>query len=129
MGWAPEASNEAPNESVTVFFACARIRLLDALPKPSLDLKSPAVPVVSPPRPIAMVSVSQNVPGAATITPQNESRPVEPVRKRRRLSLSFGDDGEVLPRKGLFPVFVSCRLITLRTIEGIAIWAFHVHRT
>ena len=28
VGWAPEASNEDPNESVTVFFACARIRLV-----------------------------------------------------------------------------------------------------
>ena len=94
---------------------------VDALPKPSLDLKSPAVPVV--------VYGSQNVPGAATITPQNESRPVEPVRKRRRHSLSFGDNGEVLPRQGLFPVFVSCRYLTLKTVEGIAIWAFHVLRT
>jgi hypothetical protein len=76
-----------------------------------------------------MVYGSQNVPGAATITPQNESRPVEPVRKRRQLSLSFGDDGEVLPRKGLFPIFVNCRHRTLVHVEDMAIWAFHVLRT
>jgi hypothetical protein len=29
-GWAPEATNEAPNESVTDMFACARIRLLNS---------------------------------------------------------------------------------------------------